>query len=170
MNFKELVQKRYSVRSYASQRIEPEKVAYIIECARQAPSAVNYQPWKFFIVRSEEGRQKLGKCYQREWFHKAPLYIICCADHQLSWKRKEDAKDYADIDIAIAAEHICLAATEQGLGTCWVCNFDVLLCRRLFNIPANIEPIVIIPIGYPSQNAVRPERKRRTYEDLVEEL
>jgi len=170
MNFKDLVQKRYSVRNYSSQSIESEKISYLIECARQAPSAANYQPWKFFIVRSEEGRQKIRKCYQREWFHKAPLYIICCADHQLSWKRKEDEKDYANIDIAITAEHICLAATEQGLGSCWVCNFDVLLCRRLFNISMHLEPIVIIPIGYASPGAISPEHKRRTYEDIVEEL
>ena len=61
---------------------------------------------------------------------------------------RADGKRHGDIDIAIAVEHLCLAATEQGLATCWVCNFDAALCRRLFDLPDTEEPAVLIPIGY----------------------
>ena len=160
MNFLELVKSRISIRQYTSENVEDEKLAYILECARLAPSAVNYQPWQFLVVRNDEVKQLIQKCYPAEWFAEAPVYIVACSDTSLSWKRRFDGKDHADIDIAIAVEHICLAAAEQGLGTCWVCNFDVQKCSELLNLPENIHPVVIIPVGYTTQNISRnPIRK-----------
>lgn len=167
--FKDLVEIRHSVRAYSSKEIEKEKLEYIMECVRHAPSAVNFQPWYFYIVRSEKGKQKLQQCYPREWFNTAPLYILACADHKRSWHRKPDGKDHADIDIAIAVEHLCLAAAEVGLGTCWVCNFDVALCASLFDLPTHLEPVAIIPIGYSDEKELRPHQ-RRTYTEIIDEL
>lgn len=116
MNFLDLVKARYSVRSYRPQAVEREKVEYLLECARLAPSAVNFQPWRFFVVASDACREALRRCYHREWFAEAPLCIAVCVDESVSWKRKSDGHDHADIDAAIAAEHICLAAAEQGIG------------------------------------------------------
>lgn len=140
MNFLDLVKARYSVRSYRPQAVEREKVEYLLECARLAPSAVNFQPWRFFVVASDARREALRRCYHREWFAEAPLCIAVCVDESVSWKRKSDGHDHADIDAAIAAEHICLAAAEQGLGSCWVCNFDVPLCREALELPATLRP------------------------------
>ena len=80
-----------------------------------------------------------------------------------------DHKDHMDIDTAIATEHICLAAAEQGLGTCWVCNFDTELCRKHFKIPETIEPVVLIPFGYPSDPALFDEtpKKRKPIEEII---
>ena len=75
MDFLELTKKRYSVRSYTSQEVEKEKLDYILECARYAPSAVNKQPWQFIVVQSELQKQKLQKVYPAKWFVEAPLYI-----------------------------------------------------------------------------------------------
>ena len=144
MSFLELARKRCSIRKYAPKNVEQEKIDYILEAARLAPSAVNYQPWYFVWVQSAEGKAKLQECYPREWFKQAPYYLIVCGDHQQSWKRG-DHKDHMDIDAAIATEHICLAAAEQGLGTCWVCNFDTELCRKHFKIPEMIFKIVLFP-------------------------
>lgn len=148
--------------------VEQEKIDYILEAARLAPSAVNYQPWYFVWVQSAEGKAKLQECYPREWFKQAPYYLIVCGDHQQSWKRG-DHKDHMDIDAAIATEHICLAAAEQGLGTCWVCNFDTELCRKHFKIPEMIEPVVLIPFGYPSDPALFDEtpKKRKPIEEII---
>lgn len=77
-----------------------------------------------------------------------PCIIVACANHEESWHRKSDGKDHADVDVAIAVEHLCLVATEQGLGTCWVCNFDVPLCREVLCLPDSMEPVVMIPVGY----------------------
>ena len=76
------------------------------------------------------------------------IYVVC-VNTDIAWKRQFDNKNHADIDGAITTEHICLATTEQGLGTCWVCNFDVAMCKENLDLDAYIQPIAIIPIGYP---------------------
>ncbi len=148
MDFLELTKKRFSARSYKPDAVEQEKIDYIIECARFAPSAVNYQPWHFLIVKSEEQRMKVQQCYNREWFAAAPVYIIVCVDSSVAWVRKSDNKNHADIDAAIATEHICLAASSLGLGTCWVCNFDLETLKSNFLLPAEKYPVAILPLGY----------------------
>lgn len=171
MNFLELAQKRCSIRRYSSTEVAEEQLAYILEAGRLAPSAVNYQPWYFIVVRKEEGRRKLQECYTREWFKSAPAYILVCSDHEQSWKRSFDGKDHADIDVAIATEHISLAAAEQGLGSCWVCNFDPVLCRKHFNLPDSIEPAIILTIGYPESPDLfkQTPKKRKAKEEIIKE-
>lgn len=168
MDFLELVRKRSSVRSYQAKEIEAEKLEYILECARIAPSACNKQPWHFFVIRGEEGKEKIKRCYNRDWFT-APLYLLACGDISQSWKRSSDSKDHADVDVSIAFEHICLAATEQGLGTCWVCNFDVALCKELFRLSENLVPIAITPLGYPAKEDTN-RTSRKNMEDIVSYL
>ena len=145
MNFLELTKRRCSVRKYAS-----------------------YQPWCFLVIKSDKGREKIQACYPREWFKQAPCYIVVCGDHAQSWKRA-DGKDHMDIDAAIAAEHICLAAAEQGLGSCWVCNFDVALCRQQFGLPPTVEPVVLIPVGYPEDEVLfeATPKHRKEFVDIV---
>ena len=94
----------------------------------------------------------------------APMYVICSILHDEEWVRS-DGKHHGDIDIAIAVEHLCLAATEQGLATCWVCNFDADKCKQLFAIADNEEPAVLIPIGYPADEL--KEKKRKAVEEIV---
>lgn len=164
MTFLELTKKRYSCRNYQDRPVERELLDYIFECVRLAPSAVNRQPWKFRLVEDRSQREKLQQCYQREWFNTAPVYVIASVLHEQEWVRS-DGKHHGDIDIAIAVEHLCLAATEQGLGSCWVCNFDAALCSELFSLPVNEEPAVLIPIGYP---AVEPtEKKRKELDEIL---
>ena len=167
MNFLKLATARSSVRNFDSTPIEPEKLDYILEAGRIAPSAVNAQPWFFVVIREEENRQKLQACYDRDWFKTAPIYIVICGNHELSWKRN-DGKDHCDIDVAIACQQICLAATEMKLGACWVCNFDSEKCKELFNLPQHIEPIVFIPIGYPKDISVfETDKKRKPLSEIV---
>ncbi len=163
MTFLDLIKQRYSCRSYQNKRVEQEKLDYVMECVRLAPSAVNKQPWVFRIVENEDDKSKLHTCYSREWFQTAPMYIICSLLHDEEWVRS-DGKHHGDIDIAIAVEHLCLAATEQGLATCWVCNFDAAKCKQLFSIADNEEPAVLIPIGYAADEA--REKKRKTISEI----
>lgn len=161
MKFLELVKARYSARQYSNRPIETAKLNYIMECVRLAPSAVNFQPWRFRIVTDTTTLKALQQCYKREWIATAPCIIVACADHSESWHRRADNKDHADIDIAIAVEHLCLAATEQGLGTCWVCNFDATQCSEALGLTAHLEPVALIPIGYPSDQATEKKRKEQ---------
>ena len=165
MNLLELAKQRYSVRLFSNKEIEKEKVDYLLEVARMAPSAVNIQPWSFLVLQSEEAKKDIQACYDRDWFKTAPLVV--CGNHLASWERASDNKDHCDIDIAIATEHIALAAAEQGLGSCWVCNFDAALCKKLMQLPDGIEPMVILPIGYADQQAVVKEKNRKNTEDIV---
>lgn len=164
MNFLELVKNRYSCRAYKSLSVKKEKLEYILECVRFAPSAVNKQPWRFHIICNEEDKVKLQQCYNRDWFKTAPMYVIASVLHDEEWVRA-DGKHHGNIDIAIAVEHLCLAATEQGLATCWVCNFDAVLCKELFALPESEEPTVIIPIGYAADEP--KEKKRKPIEDIA---
>ena len=164
MDFLELVRNRYCCRAYKALDVEKEKLDYILECVRYAPSAVNKQPWRFRIITNEGDKSKLQQCYNRDRFKTAPMYIIASVLHNEEWVRA-DGKHHGNIDIAIAVEHLCLAATEQGLATCWVCNFDAALCKELFALPENEEPAVIIPLGYADDQP--KEKNRKPIEEIA---
>ncbi len=168
MSFLELAKKRCSVRSYQDLPVEEEKLMQVLEAGRIAPSAVNFQPWFFVVLRDEEQRKKVAATYKRDWIHEAPLLIAICGDHGSSWRRP-DGKDHCDIDVAIAIDHMTLAAAELGLGTCWICNFDVMKCHEILNLPHQVEVIALLPLGYPADVA-DPERhttKRKKLEEIV---
>lgn len=167
MTFKELTAQRYSVRNFTSEPIDSATLDYILDCARLAPSAVNFQPWHFYVVGSQSLRCKLHECYNREWFQTAPLYIVACICHGEEWVRRLDQKAHGNIDIAIAVEHLCLAAAEQGLGTCWVCNFDAERCHAALDLPADVEPAVLIPIGHIAPESVAQPKQRKSLDDIV---
>jgi nitroreductase len=166
MKFSELAIKRYSVRKFKSQTIEKRKLTAVLEAARMAPSAVNYQPWHFIVIQDPENLKKIQKTYHRDWFKTAPVVIMACADHSQSWKRGIDGKDFADIDVSIAIDHLMLQAAEMDLGTCWVCNFDTHRCAESFRLPGYITPVALIPIGYPDCESVSL-KKRKPLEDIV---
>ncbi len=168
MSFLDLCKQRFSVRSYSAEAVSDGQLEYILECARLAPSAVNLQPWRFIVVRSEQARQQVQSCYKREWIAQAPLYIICVVRHAEEWVRR-DGKRHGDIDVAIAAEHICLAAADQGLGSCWVCNFDAARLHDLMGLDADEEPLAIVPIGHPAQELEVPDKKRKERASIVSE-
>ncbi len=169
MTFKELSNNRFSCRKYTDEAVKKEDVEYIMECGRLAPSATNRQPWKFLIITSEEAKARIRQCYDREWFATAPMYVLCMKDVNGCWVRQEDGKPHGDIDLGIAVEHLCLAATDRGLGSCWVCNFNVALTKELFYIDG-FEPVAIVPIGHAAPDCPHPEKKRKPLNEIIEEI
>ncbi|MFH1295821.1 MAG: nitroreductase family protein [Bacteroidota bacterium] len=171
MTFLELAKKRYSVRSYLNKPVEEEKLSYILECGRVAPSAANYQPWQIFVIRGGGLRAKLDSTYSREWFARAPVVLVFCGDHSIGWKRS-DGKDHTDIDVSIIIDHITLAAAEQGLGTCWICNFDASTCSKILNLPSHLEPIAYLSLGYPAKEPDDSTRhlNRKPLHEIVTDL
>ena len=159
MDFSEVINKRTSVRKYKAQQPAKEQLEAIIEAARQAPSACNRQPWKFYVIQSAEILEKVRQAYDREWFRTSPTVIVVAGNHDESWYRQADGKDHCDIDVAIAAEHIALAATNEGLSSCWICNFDKPLLAKILNIEGNKEPIVMFAIGFADETAKPHTRK-----------
>lgn len=168
-NMLALSQERFSARKFTPEAVSQEDLDYIMECVRLAPSAVNRQPWRWLIVRSEDAKKKLQECYDREWFKTAPIYIIGMKNVSENWVRRYDEKPHGDIDVAIAAEHLCLAATECGLGTCWVCNYDTEKMQQFF-AREGYEAVVIIPVGHIAEDCPRTEKKRKEMSEITEEI
>jgi nitroreductase len=147
MEFLELTKKRYSVRKYLLQEVESEKLEIIFEAARFAPSAANFQPVRYYVLDSKDAKENIAKI--TKYAFNAPLWILVAYDAQVSWKNKYTSEDKGNVDCAIAITHMMLAATSLGLGTCWVGSFDGELAKKLYHLPNNIEPVALLPLGYP---------------------
>lgn len=169
-NFKTLATERFSLRKYADIPIEQSKLDYIFDCVRSAPSAHNNQPVSFLLVKSAKMLALIKSCYNRDWINSVPMCFVALGLHNESWHRPSDNKDHADIDVAIAVDHLTLAAAEQGLGTCWICNFDVEKCRNILNLSSEIEPIALIPIGYAADNCNVKNTLRKPLEQIFKVL
>lgn len=166
-DFLTLSTQRFSARKFSSESISNEDLNHILEAVRMAPSACNRQPWKFIVVTSEENRKKVQECYDREWFKTAPIYIICMKNTADNWVRPFDNKPHGDIDVAIATEHLCLAAAERNIGTCWVCNYNPTKMAQYFPRPG-FEAVAIIPLGHISADCPRGEKKRKAPKEFIE--
>lgn len=164
MEFMDLIEKRYSVRSYKSDEVEDEKLMKVLEAARLAPTAVNKQPFQLLVIKTRGREDELKRIYPADWFVQAPLIICACALPEMGWTRR-DGKNYSEVDTTIAMDHLILAATSLGLGTCWIGAFDSAAAYEVLNIPDEAVPLVLTPLGYP---AVEPgPNKRKKMEDLV---
>lgn len=157
-----LSRERYSCRAYSDRPVDADTIRSVVDVARLAPSACNRQPWMFLVADSAEQRKAITDSYNREWIRTAPEFIVACGLHDEAWHRASDGKDHTDVDVAIAVEHLCLAASALSLGTCWVCNFDAAVIREAFGLPEHVEPIAIIPIGYPAEGRALPRRSARS--------
>lgn len=158
MDFFELVQKRYSVRAYKPDPVADDKLHQVLEAARLAPTASNRQPFQIIVIHTAGREAELRRIYGKSWFAQAPLLIAICAIPAQSWIRR-DGKNYADVDVTIAMDHLILAATNLGLGTCWVAAFDPAAAREVLHLPAGVEPIAFTPLGYPADQPGPKERK-----------
>lgn len=159
MEFLNIAKQRFSVRDYTGQKVEPEKLDKILEAAHVAPTAANLQPIHLIAVQSKEGLAKIGKAAN---IYGAPLAIIVCADHDKAWVRPFDKKQTGDIDASILTDHMMLQAADLGLGSVWVCYFEPDVLSKEFGLPANLEPINILVIGYSNEAPADPERHSKT--------
>ncbi len=158
MEFQDLIRKRYSVRSYQSKPVEEEKLNILLNAARLAPTAANKQPFRLIVVKTEGKTEEMKRIYHAEWFSQAPLVICACAVKSESWTRR-DGRNYVEVDTTIAMDHLILAATELGLGTCWIAAFDAQAAREVLKIPENMDPLLFTPLGYPADKAGVKSRK-----------
>jgi len=164
MEFTELIARRYSVRAYKPDPVEEDKLQRVLEAACIAPTAANRQPFRLIVIHTQGRREDLGRLYHRDWFAQAPIVIGICAIPAEAWSRS-DGKRYADVDATIAMDHLILAATNEGLGTCWIGAFDPAAARQVLGLPDDVEPIAFTPLGYPADQP--QERKRKALSDLV---
>lgn len=158
------IRTRKSVRMFLDQPVEQDKLVQVLEAARLAPSASNRQEWRFVIVREPETRKLLaGIASSQGHVYKAPVVVVACAEtdeHVM-----QCGQLCYPIDVAIALEHISLAAVELGLGTCWVGAFDEDKVRQLLDIPERIRVVQLMPLGYPAD--LSPVEKKRLQLDRI---
>ncbi|KAA0258518.1 nitroreductase [Deferribacter autotrophicus] len=166
MSFLELVNKRYSFRGYLDKEVEQEKIDYILKCANLAPSAANRQPWKIYLVKDYEVRKKLAEAYPREWLIEAPIIVVFTGITDNNWIRS-DGKNYLMCDVTIIADYFILAATEVGLGTCYIAAFDEKKVIDALKLPENEIPFLITPLGYPKDGVTRPRKRKELNEIIV---
>ena len=166
MMFVELAKERYSCRSFSNRKVDADSLNKIMEAVRLAPSACNKQPWLFYVVTDETLRKKI-LAKSRPTFVDAPILIVAVGKHEEAWHRPSDGKDHTDVDVSIAVEHLCLAAAELGIGTCWVCSFDTAATVEALNLPVEHEPIALIPLGYPADGDTAPEKKRKPMHEIL---
>lgn len=167
MRFDDVIASRRSVRAYKSDAVEPEKLQSVLRAAQAAPTACNLQPWRIVVMKTEGHKDDLLRAYRGAWLTQAPLALCICALPDKAWKRR-DGKNYADVDATIVADHVILAATALGLGTCWIGAFDMAAVKEVFQLEPGWEPIALTPLGYPDE---QPEaRPRLALEELIRYL
>ncbi len=157
--FLELVKKRKSVRGYSSKPVEKDKLDYVLECARLAPSAENKQVSRFVVVGEKEKiRGITDACpFFNSFLSSAPILIVACSA-QPSTRHNE--QDYYLVDVGIAVQHLVLAATEKKLGTCWIAAFDEPKVKEILNMPENVRVVAITPLGYPEKERITQKALR----------
>lgn len=164
MDFLELAKERFSVRAYTAAAVSETDVERVLNAAGLAPTACNRQPFRILVLPTRGHESNLLRIYSHAWFVQAPLVIGIAAVLSESWTRR-DGVNYAFVDVAIAMDHLILAATELGLGTCWVAAFNPSAAREILGLPNGVEPVAFTPLGYAAQPPGTKER--RALEQLV---
>jgi len=149
MDFYDVIRTRRSIREYQEKPVEEDKLQRVLEAARLAPSAANRQPWRFVVIKTEKIKKEFYRVYNKRWFWHAPVVICACGVRKEAWRRP-DGKSYLDVDVAIAMDHLILAATAEGLGTCWIGAFNPSEVKKILDLSDELEPIALTPLGYPA--------------------
>jgi nitroreductase len=152
-----IIRERKSIRRYRTDSVSLHDIDLVLEAARLAPSWDNRQCWKFISVTDTALKENIGKASKQEWLAQAPVIIVCCADPLKSGVKGD--QEYYMLDVGISMEHLILAATALGLGTCWVGAFNEKLLKRTLGVPRNVRVVALTPLGYPDEKPEPTTRK-----------
>lgn len=167
MNVIELIRSRESIRSFDPERpVSQDVLMQIAEAGRLAPSAANLQPWRFIFASSCDALQAVRSTYPRTWFADAPHVLIVVGNKDAAWKR-QDGYNSLETDLAIAMDHMILAATNCGVATCWVGNFDYEQLRNILQLSENEIVYALTPLGYPKTDFEAKAKKTRKSLDQI---
>jgi nitroreductase len=165
MDVIDAIKARKSVRQYLERPVEEEKLKAVLEAARLAPSASNRQEWRFVVVRDPETRRRLAEAASGQSFvGQAPVVVVACAE--IDGHVMRCGQLCYPIDVAIALDHLSLAATELDLGTCWIGAFNEQKVKEILGIPEEIRVVQLMPLGYPSDSSLT-RKSRLPFEKIV---
>lgn len=162
MEFSEVISKRRSVRHFNTKlAVSDSDVQALLEAAVTAPTAGNIQPWRFFVVRSVEARERLAAALHQRWAAAAPVVIVVAVDPRPCAARYGDRGEYlySIQDTAAAVNTILLAAVDLGLASCWIGAFDDRAVAEAVGIISPVTPVAVLPVGYSAESAGRPARR-----------
>ena len=170
MNVHTAIRNRRSVREYSPRPIPDDSVQRLRDALRFAPSACNIQPWRFVYVTDSDLRATLARAANEQTFiAQAPLIVVACGYPEQAYQHMGGHGNSVDIDLAIALDHLSLAAVVEGLGTCWIGSFDEREVKRLLHVPATVKVVAMMPVGFPlSADQIHPagDDQRRPATDV----
>nr|MDD6336716.1 nitroreductase family protein [bacterium] len=151
MEYTQLINTRYSVRSFAPQPIEAEKLQQILEAGRLAPTARNLQPQRIYVLQSQQSIEKIRDITRCAF--NAPVVLLVCGDLNSSWISPFTSAHSTVMDASIVCTFMMMRAQDLGLGSTWVCLFDPNKVKEAFDLPEGIEPCCLLTLGYPAADA-----------------
>jgi len=153
MDFMDVVAARRSVRGYADREVEEDKLTKMLEAARMSPSWANKQCCRYIVIKDKAKIKQLAGGFVNPWLKQAPVIVAACANPKDSGSH--NGMDYYLVDVGISMEHLILAATDLGLGTCWIGGFDEGKVKNVLSVPENVKVVALTPVGYPADEGVR---------------
>lgn len=156
MDFTDVITSRKSIRDYANKPVEEDKLKQLLEAARWAPSWANKQCARYIVVKDKARIEQI--CGKFSWIKQAPVVIVACADPKDSGFR--NGMDYYLVDVGIALEHLVLAASNLGLGTCWIGAFDEATVKAALGVHDDVKVVALTPLGYPAEESTASKRVR----------
>jgi nitroreductase len=157
-----IIKRRRSVRKYLKKDVTDDLLRKILDSTKYAPSAGNYQPWEFIVVRSEETKKDIvSAAYNQQWMMQAPVFIIACINIRLAGAvyGERGARLYGPQAVATAIENMILTAESLDLTTCWVGAFSEVIVARVLECPEYVRPCAIITLGYPAEEPLMPPKQ-----------
>lgn len=151
MDFEKIISERYSVRKFEPTHLSQEEIDKIISASHKAPTGCNYQPQRILVLNTDEAIKKLKNCTKCHF--NAPTAMLICHNKEESWKRVYDGAASSPVDAVIVSTYMVLAAQNIGVGSCIVMHFDPAMMRKEFSIPENIEPSLLLVMGYPAEDS-----------------
>ena len=167
MEFERLISERYSVRSYREEHLSQTVIDRILAAGHKAPTGCNYQPQRILVINTDESIARLCTCTRSHFG--APTAMLICHNKNESWRRPYDGALSSPVDAAIVTTHMMLAAHDMGVGACWVMHFNPAAMKETFGIPEEVEPVALLMLGYPAEDAkpIEMHYKTRPIEDVV---
>ena len=151
MNVLEAIKNRRSVREYSAEPIPDDVMQRVKQALRFAPSACNFQPWRFIFVEREDLRGEIARIANNQlWIAQAPVIVVGCGSPDGAYTFMGGHGNSAEIDVAIALDHLTLAAAAEGLGTCWIGAFQEGGVKELLRVPYYVKVVAMTPLGYPA--------------------
>lgn len=163
MEYFEVIEKRFSCRSFTDEKIKKEELDKLLLAAKLSPTACNFQPQRIVVIEDSNVLEKLKLATKYTFSAKTILAI--CHDTNVSWHRGIDGLDYGLVDASIVATEISLAATSLGLGTCFVCAMNPSAAKEVLELPDNYQVDILLPVGYPKE--IRAHNTRKELEEIV---